>query len=105
MSDTFQVRVHAAAAAAWWTFLIASAFVVLQWLLYLGVMAARPPWVVSFWGPGANWESIGTLWFQALLFVKLSLWPLVLAAVWLTLWAKQLRVRAPAARHADAARA
>jgi hypothetical protein len=98
MSDTFQVRVRAAAAAAWWTFLIASAFLLLQWLLFLGITAAQPSWVVSFWGPGATWESIRTVWFQALLFVKLTLWPLLIAAAWLTLWGRQLAARAPAAR-------
>jgi hypothetical protein len=93
MNDTFQIRVHAAAVAAWWTFLIAAVFLVFQWILYLGVMAAQPPWAVSFWGPGATWESIRTVWFEALLFVKLTLWPLALAAVWLTLWSKQLQKR------------
>jgi hypothetical protein len=82
MDDTFQIRVHAAAVAAWWTF---------QWIAYLGVMATQPLWVVSFWGPGATWESIRTVWFQALVFLKFTLWLLVLAALWLTLWAKQLR--------------
>jgi hypothetical protein len=97
MNDTFQIRVHAAAVAAWWTFLIASVFFLVQWLGYLGVTATQPSWVVSFWGPGATWESIQTGWFQALLFLKLSLWLVVLAALWLTLWAKQLRRRAPSA--------
>jgi len=93
MDDSFQIRVHAAATAAWWTLVIAAAFVTLQWIVYLGVMAAQPSWVVSFWGPGATWESIRTVWLHALLVVKLSLWPLVLTAVWLTLWARQLRTR------------
>ena len=97
MNDTFHVRVHAAAVAAWWTFLIASVFFLLQWIMYLGVMATQPVWVVSFWGPGATWESIGTVWFQALVFVKLTLWLFALAALWLTLWAKQLRRRARSA--------
>jgi hypothetical protein len=97
MADSFQIRVHAAAAAAWWTFLIAAAFFVLQWLLFLGIMAAEPPWAVAFWGPGATWESIRTVWFQALVVLKLSLWPLGLAALWLTLWSKQLRKRARSA--------
>ncbi len=93
MNDTFQTRVHAAAVAVWWTFVIAYAFLLFQWILYLGIMAWQPVWVVSFWGPGATWESIRTTWFQTLVFVKLTLWPLVLAALWLTLWAKQLRKR------------
>jgi hypothetical protein len=97
MDDAFQLRVHSAAIAAWWTILIASVFFVLQWAAYLGVMARRPVWAVSLWGPGATWERIGTLWFQALVFLKLTLWLLVLAALWLTLWARQLRARARSA--------
>jgi hypothetical protein len=93
MDDTFQVRVRAATAAAWWTCLIAGGFFLLQWMIYLGVMAAQPTWVTSFWGPGATWESIRATWLQALVIAKLTLWPLVLGAVWLTLWAKQLRKR------------
>jgi hypothetical protein len=91
MDDSFHGKVHAAAVAAWWTLLIAAAFLTLQWLAFLGIMAARPAWVVSLWGPGETWESIRTIWFQALLFLKVTLWPLVLAALWLTFWARQLR--------------
>ena len=93
MDDAFQVRVHAAAIAAWWTLLIASVFGALQWVLYLGVMAARPAWALPFAGPGATWESIRTNWFLGLAFLKGTLWLLVLAALWLTLWARQLRAR------------
>ena len=89
--DAFQSRIHAAAIAAWWTLLLAGVFFLLQWLLYLGITSSQPAWVVSFWGPGATWESIRTLWFDALIVLKLSLWPLVLIAMWLTLWARRLR--------------
>lgn len=91
MDDTFQIKVHAAAVAAWQAVVIAALFFVVQWLLFLGVMATQPAWVVPFWGPGATWESIHTVWFQALVYLKISLWLLVLAALWLTLWARQLR--------------
>ncbi len=94
MDDAFRNKVHAASVAAWWTFLIAAVFFVVQWLAYLGVMATQPAWVVGFWGPGATWESIRIGWFQALVLLKLSLWPLALGALWLTLWARQLRKRA-----------
>jgi hypothetical protein len=97
MDDTFQIRVHAAAVAAWWTLLVASAFFAIQWITYLRVMATQPVWAASFWGPGETWESVRTVWFQGLIFLKLTLWLLVLAALWLTLWARQLRKRAPSA--------
>jgi hypothetical protein len=97
MNDTFQIRVHDAAVAAWWTFLIAVVFFAFQWITYLVVMATQPVWVPPLWGPGATWESIRTVWFLALVFVKVTLWLFVVAALWLTLWAKQLRKRARAA--------
>ena len=90
MPDAFQCRVRAAAAAAWWTLFVAAAFVTVQWLGYLLVMSARPAWIQSLWGPEATWASIGTWWTYLLGVLKLSLWPLALAALWLTLWARQL---------------
>ena len=70
MDDTFQIKVHAAAVAAWQAVVIAALFFVVQWLLFLGVMATQPAWVVPFWGPGATWESIHTVWFQALVYLR-----------------------------------
>ena len=87
----FLSRVQAAAAAAWWTLLIAWAVLMVQWLLYLLLMQARPAWVVGLWGPGETWETIRPVWFNALLLFKLGLVPVALAAIWLTLWARQLR--------------
>ena len=93
MDDTFAARVRGAAVAAWWTLLIAFGFLMLQWVVYLQVMSAKPEWAASFWRPGATWASINAVWFFALVVVKLTLWPLLLCAVWLTSWARQLRKR------------
>ena len=93
MVDVFQTRVRAAAIAGWWTLLIAAAFVTVQWLGYLAIVSAKPAWVQPFFGPEATWESIRTLWLYALGFLKLSLWPLAVVALWLTLWARQLGKR------------
>ena len=89
--DMLPGRVRAAAIAAWWTLLVAAAFVTFQWLVYLAAVSVKPAFVLSLWGPGATWDDVRTLWFQALALLKLSLWPLALVAVWLTLWARQLR--------------
>jgi hypothetical protein len=91
MEDAFCAKVRAAAAAAWWTFLIAVAFLLVQWLLYLLVMSVKPGLAPSLWGPDATWDEIHAVWFQGLFLLKLSLWPLGLVAIWLTLWARQLR--------------
>ena len=90
MDDVLRRRVRAAAVAAWWTLLAAAAFVTLQWLLFLGITHAQPAFVLTFWGPGATWEHVRSTWFESLLLAKLTLWPIAIAAAWLTLWARQL---------------
>lgn len=95
MDDAFRARVRAAAAAAWRTLLIAAAFLMVQWLLYLLIVSAKPGWALAFWGPDATWDGVRAVWFNALLVVKLTLWPLAIAALWLTLWAGQLRTHEP----------
>jgi hypothetical protein len=95
VDNTFRAKIRAAAVAAWWTLLIAAAFFVIQWLGYLLAVHAKPEWVLSLWGPGATWDGIAPVWFHALVLMKLSLWPIAIAALWLTLWARQLRVGPP----------
>ncbi len=91
MNDVFEKKVRAAAVAAWWVVLITVAFIVLQWLVYLAVMHARPVWVLSMWGPNTDWAFVQMVWFWAIVVMKFVLWLLVLIALWLTLWARQLR--------------
>lgn len=91
MNDSFERNVRAAAAAGWWAVLIAIAFIVLQWIVYLVVMNARPAWLLSMWGPNLDWAFVQTVWFWAIAFMKFIVWLMVLIALWLTLWARQLR--------------
>lgn len=90
MNDVFEKKVRAAAVAGWWVVLIAMAFVVLQWLVYLTVINARPAWVLSMWGPNVDWSFVQTVWFWGIAALKLVVWLIVLIALWLTLWARQL---------------
>ena len=94
MNDVFEKRVRAAAVAGWWTLLIAVLFITLQWVVYLAVMSARPAWLLAMWGPGVDWAFVHTVWFWAIAFLKFIVWLIVLAVIWLTLWARQLRKRA-----------
>ena len=66
-------------------------FVMIQWLGYRLVMAAKTALVLSVRGPDATWDGIRTAWFQDLVLVKFSLWPLAFAAVLQTPWARQSR--------------
>jgi len=93
MNDVFEKRVRAAAVAVWWTLLITVGFVLIQWIVYLLVMSARPTWALSSWGPDITWSFFQTVWFWGLAIQKFCVWLLALAALWLTLWARQLRKR------------
>jgi hypothetical protein len=90
MNDVFQKRVKAAAVAGWWLLLIALCFITLQWLIYLAVMSARPAWVLTMWGPNADWALVEHVWFWAIVVLKFVLWLFILVVLWLTLWARQL---------------
>ncbi len=94
MNDIFEKRGRAAAIAGWWTVLIAVGFIILVWVIYLVVMSARPAWLLSMWGPGADWPFVQHVWFWAIVFLKFVLWLMALATIWLTLWARQLRKQA-----------
>jgi hypothetical protein len=71
--------------------LIAVGFLTLQWLIYLVVMSARPAWLLALWGPGADWPFVRDVWFRVLVALKFCFWLMLLAVLWLTLWAGQLR--------------
>ena len=94
MNDVFEKRVRAAAVAGWWTLLIAVGFITLQWVIYLVVMHTRPAWFLALWGPDVDWAFVHTVCFWAIVILKFTVWLMALAAIWLTLWARQLRKRA-----------
>jgi hypothetical protein len=91
MNDPFEKRVRAAAIAGWWVVVIAAGFLTLQWLVYLAVMNARPEWMLALCGPEVTWSLLQTVWFWIMVVFKLCVWLMALAALWLTLWARQLR--------------
>ena len=97
MNDIFERRVQAAAVAAWWTLLFAAVFLSLQWVIYLLVMSAQPAWLLTLWGPDIAWHTVQRVWFWGVAIFKLCLWFLALLALWLTLWARQLRKQEPRA--------
>jgi hypothetical protein len=91
MNDIFEKRVRAAAVAGWWMVLIALGFIVLQWIAYLSVMHTHPAWILAMWGPDTDWAFVHIVWFWAIALLKFILWLMILIALWLTLWARQLR--------------
>jgi hypothetical protein len=91
MNNTFAERVGAAAIAGWWTLLIGVIFLIIQWLLYLILIPARPSWIQHMWGTNLSWDFVQTVWFWGTAVFKLCLWIMAFIALWLTLWARQLR--------------
>jgi hypothetical protein len=91
MNDLFEQKVRAAAVAAWWVVLTGYVLLTLVWLAYLGIVTTRPTWLLAMWGQDVSWDFMQTvsLWFMGVF--KLFLWFLFLTALWLTLWARQLR--------------
>jgi hypothetical protein len=91
MNEAFEKKVRGAAVAAWWVFVIGYALLTLTWVVYLVLVLARPEWIRTMWGQDVTWDFFQTvsLWFLGVF--KLFLWFLFLAALWLTLWARQLR--------------
>jgi hypothetical protein len=91
MNDAFEKKVQSAAVAGWWVILIAIGFLTLVWLIYLAVMSTHPPWLLTMWGPGIDWAFVQQVWFWVMAAFKFCVWLMVLAVLWLTLWARQLR--------------
>jgi hypothetical protein len=92
MNDSFEKKVRAAAVAGWWVILIAYGLLLVTWIAYLGIVSARPAWLLAMWGQGSvSWDFVQTvsLWFMAIF--KFFVWLMVLAVLWLTLWARELR--------------
>ncbi len=90
MNDVFERRVRAAAVAGWWTWLIAVVFLTIAWFVLLGMMSSPSDWIDQLWG-GFRRDQIFlvSLWLVGVF--KLFLWAWAMVAIWLTLWARQLR--------------
>lgn len=95
MNDLLITRVRAAAVAGWWTLLAGVLFITFVWLSTLCIMANQPACVLRLWGPGTTWTDVHHTSLWAVTVFKLALWLLALLNLWLTLWARQLRKRAP----------
>ncbi len=91
MNDSFEKKLRAAIVASWWVILIAAGFLTLQWLIYLAVMSSHPTWLLTLWGPGVDWPFVQNVWFWVMAAFKFCVWLMILAVIWLTLWARQLR--------------
>jgi uncharacterized membrane protein YhaH (DUF805 family) len=81
MDEVYAKRVRDAAIAGWWTILVAVIVASVQWLAYL----------LCVWGPSMSWERMGRLWMGYMAVFKIIIWTMILAVIWLSLWARRLR--------------
>ena len=92
MDDSFTKRVGSAAAAGWWTVVVWAIWLTAAWLVWLWVLHARPGWVLTLWGGGdLGWSRVQSITLTFMAVAKLILMAAVLAALWLTLWARRLK--------------
>jgi hypothetical protein len=90
MYDLFTKRVRAAAIAGWWTVLIVALVGLAQWVLYLYYASSQPVWMARFWGEGVSWEMVLGTWLWMMVALKIITWVLLIAVIWLSLWARRL---------------
>jgi hypothetical protein len=91
MNGVFAERVRSAAVAGWWTLLIASIFLTVQWLAYLTIIGSRPAWLLAFWGGGdMDWRTVQTIWIWVTAAFKMMVWVAAMLVIWLSLWARRL---------------
>jgi hypothetical protein len=84
-------RVRSAAIAGWWTLLIATVFLAVQWVGYLIIIGSKPDWILRFWGGGdMDWGTIQTIWIWMTAVFKLIVWVAAMLVIWLSLWARRL---------------
>jgi hypothetical protein len=97
MDDVFERRVMAAAVALWWVVLLAAGLLLLGGIVCLIVIPAQPAWFLSLWGPDLSWAYIQNVGISSIVILKLMVLLMAFVALWLTLWARQLRK--PAGQH------
>jgi hypothetical protein len=91
MNSEFKLRVRGAAVAGSWVVLFAALLLIVSWLAYLAALSAQPEWLLRMCGPDLSWATIQNVWFFAIVTLKIVVWIMAFVALWLTLWARQLK--------------
>jgi len=84
-------KVRAAAAAMWSVLVIGVVWVTVAYFIWLAFMHTRPPWMLALaGGTGFDWGDYQLMAIAFFGLIKLGLFALVGATVWLTLFARRL---------------
>ena len=92
MNEALARRVRAAAAAGWWTILIAIIWLLAAWQVSMALLSAQPRWLLTLWGGGElTWPTVHIImlcfWGAFKLIILLGL----LIVIWLALWSCGLK--------------
>jgi len=92
MEDGLVKRLQSATRAAWWTVLIGAAWMLIAWGVWMVILQSRPDWLLTLWGGGIlDWKRVHLLMLLFMGVFKIILFLGVMAAIWLTLWTRQLK--------------
>ena len=92
MADTFTARVRSAAVAGWWTILIMAVWMTLSWLAWIGMLSAKPDFMLAMWGGDAmTWAQMHEMVVTFFAVFKMVILTFLIATIWLSLRARQLR--------------
>ena len=91
VESTLAARVGAAAGAAWGTVLVAALIVTVQAFAYMAVAhcEASRTWLSDMMG--MDWGTLRDLLCAFILAVRFAVLLMLLACIWLSLWARRLR--------------
>lgn len=90
MEGSFHGKVRAAAIAAWWTLLVAVVVHIIQSVVCLVILHNHPAWLTAMLG-GITWDTLQTLILWVIVVLRITIWLMLIAAVWLTIWAAKLK--------------
>ena len=87
MNPETAALIQAASVAAWWTTLIAAIWITVAWLVWRVVIKTKPAWLMKLWGFDISWDDVQKVMFYFITIMKIFLFLMVLASIWLTICA------------------
>ncbi len=88
MSEELRQIIHSAAVAGWWTVLLGAIWLTVAWLIWMGILKAKPSWLITLWGGNLEWKQVQQIMLTFMAVFKLILFVCILICIWLTLWAR-----------------
>ena len=91
MGSDFHTKVRTAAVAGWWSTALMWALLYVTYFIYIFAMGSHPAWMMSVLGPDLDWQFIARVWVVSIVGFKSVAFMMLIASLWLTLWARGLK--------------